>query len=146
MKKEKRIIQVIVKSGLITWVLLLLIWQIGSLFYSDDFLPGPFTTFAGAGKLVASGDLFRDILISMQRVLKGWLLGILFAIPAGLCIGHFKKIGTIFKLFPVRSGDRLYHTVSDVVRSRRKIKGGTDLLCSDLSGNDQYDRRCTDGG
>lgn len=41
MKKEKRIIQVIVKSGLITWVLLLLIWQIGSLFYSDDFLPGP---------------------------------------------------------------------------------------------------------
>ena len=92
MKKEKRIIQVIVKSGLITWVLLLLIWQIGSLFYSDDFLPGPFTTFAGAGKLVASGDLFRDILISMQRVLKGWLLGILFAIPAGLCIGHFKTV------------------------------------------------------
>lgn len=99
MKKEKRIIQVIVKSGLITWVLLLLIWQIGSLFYSDDFLPGPFTTFAGAGKLVASGDLFRDILISMQRVLKGWLLGILFAIPAGLCIGHFKKIGAIFEPF-----------------------------------------------
>ena len=58
-----------------TWVLLLLIWQTGSLFYSDDFLPGPVTTFAGAGKLVASGELFRDILISMQRVLKGWLLG-----------------------------------------------------------------------
>ena len=52
-----------------------LIWQTGSLFYSDDFLPGPVTTFAGAGKLVASGELFRDILISMQRVLKGWLLG-----------------------------------------------------------------------
>ena len=50
-------------------------WQTGSLFYSDDFLPGPVTTFAGAGKLVASGELFRDILISMQRVLKGWLLG-----------------------------------------------------------------------
>ena len=75
MKKEKRVIQVIIKSGLITWVLLLLIWQTGSLFYSDDFLPGPVTTFAGAGKLVASGELFRDILISMQRVLKGLLLG-----------------------------------------------------------------------
>lgn len=37
MKKEKRVIQVIIKSGLITWVLLLLIWQTGSLFYSDDF-------------------------------------------------------------------------------------------------------------
>ena len=41
MKKEKRIIQVIIKSGLITWVLLLLIWQTGSLFYSDDFSPTP---------------------------------------------------------------------------------------------------------
>ena len=80
MKKEKRVIQVIIKSGLITWVLLLLIWQTGSLFYSDDFLPGPVTTFAGAGKLVASGELFRDILISMQRVLKGCLEGIEYLI------------------------------------------------------------------
>ena len=146
MKKEKRIIQVIVKSGLITWVLLLLIWQIGSLFYSDDFLPGPFTTFAGAGKLVASGDLFRDILISMQRVLKGWLLGILFAIPAGLCIGHFKKIGAIFE--PFLNFFRFVPAIGFITLFliRRKIKGGTDLLCSDLSGNDQYDRRCTDGG
>ncbi|MDD6306842.1 MAG: DUF4976 domain-containing protein [Clostridiales bacterium] len=95
----KKAINIILKCGMITWVLLLLIWQFGSLFYSDDFLPGPITTFAGAGKLVASGDLLRDILISMQRVLKGWLLGIVFAIPAGLCIGYFKKIGFIFEPF-----------------------------------------------
>ena len=50
MKKEKRVIQVIIKSGLITWVLLLLIWQTGSLFYSDDFLPGPVTDICGSGK------------------------------------------------------------------------------------------------
>lgn len=95
----KKVINIILKCGIITWVLLLLIWQFGSLFYSDDFLPGPITTFSGAGKLVASGDLGRDILISMQRVLKGWLLGIAFAIPAGLCIGHFKKIGLVFEPF-----------------------------------------------
>lgn len=70
MKKEKRVIQVIIKSGLITWVLLLLIWQTGSLFYSDDFLPGPVTTFEGAGKLVASGELFRDILIQYAARVK----------------------------------------------------------------------------
>ena len=62
MKKEKRVIQVIIKSGLITWVLLLLIWQTGSLFYSDDFLPGPATTFAGAGVLIEDGTLVIGVL------------------------------------------------------------------------------------
>lgn len=98
-KKAGKIVELILKCGIITWILLLVIWQIGSLFYTDDFLPGPFTTFAGAGKLVAGGDLGKDILVSMQRVLKGWLLGILFAVPAGLCIGHFKKVGLIFEPF-----------------------------------------------
>lgn len=97
--KSATIITVILKCGLISWILLLLIWQFGSYFYSDDFLPGPLTTFEGAGKLIASGDLQRDILISMQRVLKGWLLGIVFAVPAGLCIGHFKKVGLVFEPF-----------------------------------------------
>ncbi|MGN0483141.1 MAG: ABC transporter permease [Lachnospiraceae bacterium] len=99
MKKKTTIIDTVLKCGIITWILLFVIWQIGSLFYSDDFLPGPITTFQGAGKLVASGDLGKDILISMQRVLKGWLLGVAFAVPVGLCIGHFKKIGSIFEPF-----------------------------------------------
>ena len=97
--KSATILTFILKCGLISWVLLLLIWQFGSYFYSDDFLPGPLTTFAGAGKLIASGDLQRDILISMQRVLKGWLFGIVFAVPAGLSIGHFKKVGLVFEPF-----------------------------------------------
>lgn len=99
MTSQKKITSTILKSGIITWVLLFVIWQVGSLFNSDDFLPGPITTFKGAGSLIASGDLGNDILISMIRVLKGWLLGIAFAIPAGLCIGYFKKIGAIFEPF-----------------------------------------------
>ena len=94
MKKKTGLISVI-----FSWILLLIIWQIGSLFYTDDFLPGPIVTFAGAGKLVTSGELALDILISMSRVLKGWILGVLFAIPMGLCIGHFKKISFIFEPF-----------------------------------------------
>lgn len=99
MEKQRKIIGLILKSGIITWIILLAVWQFGSLFYSDDFLPGSFRTFAGAGKLIESGDLVKDIAISMQRVLKGWLLGILFAVPAGLLIGHFKRIGLIFEPF-----------------------------------------------
>lgn len=86
-------------SVVLAWLLLLIIWQIGALFYSDDFLPGPITTFAGAGKLITSGELLTDILFSLARVLKGWLLGIVFAIPMGLCIGYFRKVSYIFEPF-----------------------------------------------
>ena len=83
-------------SVITAWLLLLAVWQIGSLFYSDDFLPGPVTTFAEAGNLVTSGRLINDIFVSMVRVLKGWFLGIAFAIPMGVCIGNFKKFSFVF--------------------------------------------------
>ncbi|MCD7981425.1 MAG: ABC transporter permease [Clostridiales bacterium] len=99
MKKDRKIFDRILKCGVVTWILLVLIWQFGSLFYSDDFLPGPLVTLAGAGKLVANGTLWEDILISLQRVLKGWILGIAVAIPLGLCIGYFKKVGYLLEPF-----------------------------------------------
>lgn len=99
MKAVNKIETFILKYGILTWILLVVIWQIGSLFYTDDFLPGPLTTFAGAGKLLQSGDLQMDILISIKRVLKGWALGLCFAIPVGLCIGTFKRVGWILEPF-----------------------------------------------
>lgn len=87
------------QSGILTWVLLVAIWKFGSLFYTDDFLPGPLTTLQGAAALIADGTLGTDIVYSLSRVLKGWLLGLIFAIPVGLCIGNFKWIGRIFEPF-----------------------------------------------
>lgn len=101
-KQQSKPVEIIVKilqCGLLTWVLLLAVWKFGSLFYSDDFLPGPLVTLSGAADLVASGTLGTDIVVSLGRVLKGWLLGIVFAIPVGLCIGNFKWIGRIFEPF-----------------------------------------------
>lgn len=103
MKKQQskavRIALAVLSSGVLTWVLLLAIWRFGSLFYSDDFLPGPLVTLSGAAELVSDGTLWTDIVVSLSRVLKGWLLGIVFAIPAGLCIGNFKWVGSIFEPF-----------------------------------------------
>ena len=93
MEKKNTLTTKILKSGVITWSLLLVIWGIGSLFYTDDFLPNPLTTLDGAKSLVTSGTLGTDIVVSMGRVLKGWSLGLLFAIPVGLCVGYFKPIG-----------------------------------------------------
>lgn len=102
MKKTSGVREIVIKilqGGLLTWVLLLLIWKFGSLFYSDDFLPGPLITLQGAADLIADGTLGTDIMVSLGRVLKGWLLGIVFAIPVGLCVGYFKWAGHVFEPF-----------------------------------------------
>lgn len=97
--RNSRIFLRIAESGILTWILLLLIWKFGSLFYSVDFLPGPLVTVKGAAALIADGTLANDILYSLSRVLKGWILGLIFAIPVGLCVGYFKWIGRIFEPF-----------------------------------------------
>lgn len=99
MKKQHKWIKNIFKCGLITWILLLAIWSFGSLFYTDDFLPGPIVTIKGMAGLIANGTLETDIMFSLLRVVKGWLLGILFAVPAGLCVGYFKGASYVFEPF-----------------------------------------------
>ena len=89
----------VLKSGLITWILLLAIWSVGSSFYTPDFLPNPIVTLDGAKTLITSGKLWTDILVSMGRVLKGWTAGLLFAIPVGLVVGNFKWASYVFEPF-----------------------------------------------
>ncbi len=97
MKKEGRISEIIkkfLKSGIITWLLLLIIWQIASLFNSPDFLPSPGRTWNGLIELIQKKILWNDIAISMKRVALGWARGLFIGIPLGLLIGRF----SIFKL------------------------------------------------
>jgi ABC-type nitrate/sulfonate/bicarbonate transport system permease component len=87
------------KSGILTWVLLLALWQIASLFNSPDFLPGPITTILGAREIVVNGLLLQYFLISFQRILIGWALGIVIAVPLGLLIGSIKSVRQLLEPF-----------------------------------------------
>ena len=89
----------ILGSGVLTWVLLLAIWKAGSLFYPPEFLPGPLETWKGAFSLISDGTLAGDVWVSLGRVLKGWVLGVVFAVPVGLCVGCFPWAGRIFEPF-----------------------------------------------
>lgn len=62
-------------------------WQIGSLNYNPQLLPGPAKVAQGTGELSGSGLLWDSIAISLERVFKGWLLGSGIAIPLGLLAG-----------------------------------------------------------
>ena len=91
----KKIGGAILKSGLISWLLLLLIWQVASMFNNPDFLPSPWRTLQGLGEIFESGVLLEDIGISLQRVAIGWGRGILIAVPLGLLIGAFKPFRSL---------------------------------------------------
>ncbi|MBO4394999.1 MAG: ABC transporter permease [Eubacterium sp.] len=87
----------ILKSGVISWILLIAIWQIASMFNSPDFLPSPLKTLEGLKEVFESGVLMEDIGISLQRVAIGWGRGILIAIPLGLLIGAFKPVRALIE-------------------------------------------------
>jgi NitT/TauT family transport system permease protein len=81
------------------WAIALAVWQLGAWIYGPDIIPGPVATWGGARELIADGTLPKDIGISFYRVLSGWSLGSLIAIPIGLIIGRVTVIRVIAEPF-----------------------------------------------
>lgn len=84
--------QKILRSGAISWIIILAIWGLGSLGYDEYFLPSPLETLNSLIQLIQNGTLWADIAASFGRVIKGWLLAIVFAVPLGLLIGNFRPV------------------------------------------------------
>lgn len=78
--------RVMVVSGIAVTATVIL-WQYLSTKYNPQLLPGPSKVVAGTGELAGSGLLWESIAISLRRVLQGWLLGAVIAIPLGLLAG-----------------------------------------------------------
>lgn len=93
------IVKSILKSGVVTWILLLVIWEIASRFNSPDFLPSPYLTLQGFIEIVSKGVLWEDIKISMQRVAFGWCRGLVIAIPVGLLVGRSRLVRWLVEPF-----------------------------------------------
>ena len=91
-KTKSSAIQKILKCGIISWVAIIALWGIGSLKYDEYFLPSPKETIDSMKELIKDGTLWSDIVASVGRVIKGWLLSIIFAVPMGLIVGNFRPI------------------------------------------------------
>lgn len=98
-KRKWKFVEYIMKSGVVTWLLLLGIWQLASMGYSPDFLPSPYETLQGFLEIAQKGVLWEDMKISMQRVGIGWFRGLLIALPAGLLIGRFRMAKWLLEPF-----------------------------------------------
>ncbi|AZZ61303.1 ABC transporter permease [Oenococcus sp. UCMA 16435] len=80
------------KRGFLAWLLLLVVWLIAAKLSGASFLPSPLKTLAGAKTLIKSGTLQSDLIVSLLRILAGWMIGTIIAVPLGLLIGQFKMI------------------------------------------------------
>ncbi|GEN35364.1 ABC transporter permease [Aneurinibacillus danicus] len=98
-KKQSRVNLEAVKFGLLSWFLVLIIWQIISLFSKPEFFPGPWQTLQGAIELIRDGTLQQYTLISYGRILTGWTLGSLIGIPIGLLMGKVRRVRLLLEPF-----------------------------------------------
>ncbi len=91
--KSKKVGNIILKTGIISWIIILCIWQIGAVAVdSDYFLPSPKVTWSALINLINDGTLWADTVASLSRVFRGWLLSIVCGVPLGLLVGDFKPI------------------------------------------------------
>jgi NitT/TauT family transport system permease protein len=88
-----------VNCGLLTWIGIFALWQFASMKNNPDFFPGPVATFNGMLELSQDGSLIRYIGISLWRVMRGWLLGSVIAIPAGLLLGRITVLRKLIEPF-----------------------------------------------
>ncbi|NEO34331.1 MAG: ABC transporter permease [Symploca sp. SIO3C6] len=85
----------------LTWILMalsigvpLIVWWLlsNSGFVEPLFLPSPAQVLAAIKSLWASGDLSKDIIYSLFRVIAGFLLAAVISIPLGTLMGTFPSI------------------------------------------------------
>ncbi len=96
-KNTKNLPQKLLRCGVLSWLLVIGIWALGSLQYDEVFLPSPAETWNSLITLIKNGTLWADIVSSVSRVAKGWGLAIVTAVPIGLLVGHFKPIRWIIE-------------------------------------------------
>ena len=81
-------------------VIFLLAWQAASTWLIDPFfLPAPTTVAHGAWQLVTTHVIFTAAGVSLARILGGWLLGCLVAIPIGLIVGSSRAARSLIDPF-----------------------------------------------
>lgn len=94
--------------GLFVFVAIVALWEAGSRsgVISNLVLPAPSEAFEAFRYLVESGQLWRHLAASLQRLVIGWTLGMSLGVAVGLMIGLFSMaragvLPLVSALFPI---------------------------------------------
>lgn len=72
------------------------VWAMGSAFvFNPRLIPGPLQVLRTASPMLASGEMSRHILASLQRVAVGFSLGMVSAILLGLLMGRISLLNEV---------------------------------------------------
>jgi NitT/TauT family transport system permease protein len=82
--------------GLFSAVGLLLVWKAVSLFFLPTFLPSPLELVAGIASLFSAASAYLVLAKTLERVLVGLLLAMLFGCALGLIMGLRRSVGSFF--------------------------------------------------
>lgn len=93
-------------NGLLGFMLVLLIWQLGSMTLQKNFLPTPAASFATFFQMLLVGDLAQHFIISTMRILCSIVLAMVLAVPVGLAMGRIAWLGRllnpiVYLLYPL---------------------------------------------
>ena len=62
------------------------------------FLPGPKAIWDAAVSMIRDGTLWTDMVASVYRIMVGWALSTIAAVPLGLLIGNFRLFEALFDI------------------------------------------------
>lgn len=95
--------------NVLSLVIVLVAWQLGSVLVGSPFFPAPMQIVDAFAQLATRGDtsghsLWEHSWASIERVLVGFGLGVIFAVPLGLLMGLYPKLyaGTRSVIEPFR--------------------------------------------
>jgi len=77
-------------------ILFFIVWELTARFttvINPTFFPPISTILVALWNLIISGELERNLWISLQRALIGYAVGVAVAVPLGLCLGWFRRAG-----------------------------------------------------
>jgi ABC-type nitrate/sulfonate/bicarbonate transport system permease component len=82
--------------GALSLLLALVVWQLLSTFVFNPFLiPPPLEVARAAWPMIASGEIFSDVAISMSRVTVGFVTGSLTGIVVGVLLGRIQWLSDL---------------------------------------------------
>ncbi len=95
-------------AGAATLILLVVLWQAGVSvgLIRSLFLPAPVTIAAALYHLTISGELWRNLSVSLARLAIGWVIGTVCGIAVGLAVGLWSiarspAMAVVSALFPI---------------------------------------------
>jgi NitT/TauT family transport system ATP-binding protein len=75
------------------------LWHLGSVLYNSVLFPSPIQFMQTFFRLLMDGTLPHEASVSLKRILSGFVIGVLIAVPLGLLIGSFRIMRLILEPF-----------------------------------------------